>query len=372
MRIECVTLREIHLPLVQYFETSFVRTDVRKILLIQLQADGVSGWAECTAPENPYYCHETIDTAWSIITRFIVPFILAEQIEHAVCLPRQVKQIRGNNMGKGAVEAGLWDLFARCQSRPLYQMIGGTRCSIDCGVSLGIQEDLEILLDKIDKELAAGYRKIKVKIKPGWDIAVIEKIRAKYPKVPLMVDANGAYTSRDIDWLRQLDDFNLMMIEQPLHYEDLIEHAQLQAQLRTPICLDESIRSYYDARAALNLGSCRVMNIKLGRVGGFAQAKRIHDLCFVQGIPVWCGGMLESGIGRSHNVALSTLPGFTIPGDVSASRRYYQEDTTTHPIEVSPQGQIQVPTGPGTGYEADLPFIDRVTVKEEKFWRNGK
>lgn len=367
MRIERVTLREIKLPLVHYFETSFGRTDIRRILLVQLEADGISGWAECTASEGPYYSYETVEIAWNVIENFIMPFILARDLEHPSRLPSEVEQIRGHNMAKGAVEAGLWDLLARSQSKPLHQIIGGSRSHIECGVSIGIQENVPILLEKIEKELAAGYRKIKVKIKPGWDVKIIDAIRQKYPEIPLMADANSAYTLKDTELLRQLDDFSLMMIEQPLRYDDIFEHAQLQALLQTPICLDESIKSYYDAKAALSLGSCRIINIKLGRIGGFAQAKRIHDLCYTQGIPVWCGGMLESGIGRAHNIALSSLPGFTIPGDVSASQRYYKKDTVTRPVEVTPRGQIEVPTGPGIGYEPDLPFIESVTVKKQVY-----
>ncbi|HEY3130257.1 MAG TPA: o-succinylbenzoate synthase [Acidobacteriota bacterium] len=364
MKIERLTLREIRLPLVHYFETSFGRTDTRRILLLQLEADSLAGWAECTASEGPYYSHETIETAWNVIENFIAPFILKRDIEHPTRLPAEVEQIRGHNMAKGAIEAGLWDLFARAQSRPLHQMIGGTRKWIDCGVSIGIQKDIETLLGKIEREVAAGYQKIKIKIKPGWDAEIIENIRERYPRIPLMADANSAYTLKDIDLLRRLDDFDLLMIEQPLRYDDIFEHAQLQASLQTPICLDESIKSYYDAKAALSLGSCRIINIKLGRVGGFASAKRIHDLCYAQGVPVWCGGMLESGIGRAHNIALSSLAGFTIPGDVSASKRYYKKDTVTHPVEVSPSGQIQVPSDPGIGYEPDVPFIESVTVRK--------
>lgn len=367
MKIERVTLREISLPLIHYFETSFGRTDVRRILLLQFQTDGVSGWSECTSPEGPYYSHETVETSWNVIENFILPYLIGKELEHPSRLPREIEQIRGHNMAKGAVEAGLWELHARLLARPLHQLIGGTLARIDCGVSIGIQENIDILLAKIEKELSAGYRKIKVKIKPGWDVEVVRAIRRRYPEIPLMADANSAYTLKDVELLRQLDEFDLLMIEQPLRYDDIFEHSQLQGSLRTPICLDESIKSYFDAKAALTLGSCRVINIKLGRVGGFAQAKRIHDLCFAQGIPVWCGGMLESGVGRAHNIALSSLPGFTIPGDVSASKRYYRRDTTTRPVEVTAQGQIDVPHGPGMGFEPDTDFIKSVTTRSREF-----
>ncbi|MBI2821135.1 MAG: o-succinylbenzoate synthase [Acidobacteria bacterium] len=370
MRIKRVALREIHLPLVHFFETSFGRSEVRRILLVELETDGLSGWSECTAQEGPYFSHETVETAWHVIGDFIVPLILSSEIEHPGRLPRRIAQIRGHNMAKGAVEAGLWELFARCEGRSLCRAIGGTRSWIDCGVSIGIQNDVPGLLAKIERELDAGYRKVKVKIKPGWDLAVIDNVRKRFPDTPLMVDANSAYSLRDVELFRQLDDFNLLMIEQPLRHDDLLEHAQLQALLQTPLCLDESIRSYYDAKAALSLGSCRIINIKLGRVGGFAEARRIHDLCCAQNIPVWCGGMLESGIGRAHNIALSSLAGFTIPGDVSASSRYFRKDTTTRPIEVSPKGQIQVPAGLGSGYEPDVPFIESVTVRKQEFRRS--
>lgn len=363
MKIDRVILREIRLPLVHYFETSFGRTDLRRILLVQIDADGGSGWGECTAPEGPFYSEETIDTAWLVIENFIAPLIVGSEIGHPSRLPPAVGHIRGHNMAKGAIEASLWDLFARLCKKPLYQLIGGTRTQIDCGVSIGIQESLAKLLEKIEAELDAGYRRIKIKIKPGWDVQIVEAVRTRFPDIPLMVDANSAYTLRDADLLAQLDDFNLLMIEQPLRHDDIVDHARLQERLRTPICLDESIRSYYDAKAALELGSCQVINIKLGRVGGFAAARRVHDLCYAQGIPVWCGGMLESGIGRAHNIALSSLPGFTIPGDVSASCRYYHRDTTTRPVVVSPQGRITVPDGPGTGFLPDLPFLESLAVR---------
>ena len=367
MKIERVILREIQLPLVNYFETSFGRTDERRILLLELKSEGLSAWGECTAPETPYFSYETIDTAWSIMERFLAPLLLAGSIEHPSHLPDGWDRIRGHNMAKGAVEAALWDLQARRESRPLWRVIGGTRQRIDCGVSLGIQGSLEALLARIESELSQGYRKIKVKIKPGWDLRIIEGVRQRYPQTPLMADANSAYHTRDTPLLSRLDDFDLMMIEQPLRWDDLVDHAELQSRLRTPICLDESIHSYFDARAALLLGSARIINIKLGRVGGFGQARRIHDLCLAQGIPVWCGGMLESGIGRAHNIALSTLPGFTIPGDVSASRRYFHKDTILPEVEVTPEGQIRAPDGPGIGVEPDLAFLERKTVRTSEF-----
>jgi O-succinylbenzoate synthase len=269
-------------------------------------------------------------------------------------------------MTRGGVETAIWDLQARLNNAPLWKAIGaGARHEIGCGVSIGIQDSVEQLLEKIETELAAGYQRIKMKIKPGWDVDVIRQVRERFPQIKLMADANSAYTLADIDHLKKLDDFYLMMIEQPLAHDDIIDHAVLQAALQTPICLDECIRSAHQAEQAIRLKAGRIINIKLGRVGGFGEAKRVHDVCQANNIPVWCGGMLESGIGRAHNIALSTLPNFVLPGDVSASKRYWKRDIIVPPVEVSPSGTITVSDAPGFGYEIDKEFLETLTVRQE-------
>ncbi|MGH6629066.1 MAG: o-succinylbenzoate synthase, partial [Burkholderiales bacterium] len=278
-----------------------------------------------------------------------------------------LKPIRGHSMAKAAVETALWDLHARQSVKPLHQLLGGSRRSIDCGVSIGIQDTVGELLKKIEKEVAAGYQRIKIKIKPGWDLEVVREVRRHFPSILLMCDANSAYTLRDINLFKRMDEFNLLMIEQPLAWNDIIDHIQLQKAIQTPICLDESILEAEDARKALDSGACRIINIKLGRVGGYTSARQVHDVCRAKNVPVWCGGMLESGIGRAHNIALSTLPGFTLPGDVSASKRYWAEDIINPEVTVGPQGTIRVPQTPGLGFAPNLERIEKVTVRKEVF-----
>jgi o-succinylbenzoate synthase len=364
IRLVSVELREVHLPLVRYFETSFGRTDVRRIILLTVRdSDGAEGYGECTASEDPFYNHETTETAWHILTDWAIPMLLGKELESAAAAGGILRPIRGNGMARAAVETALWELEARKAGRSLSRHIGGTLSEIECGVSIGIQESLEELLERVRTEVQAGYRRIKIKIKPGWEAEPVSAIRAGFPEVRLMVDANSAFSLRDLPLLQRLDEFGLMMIEQPLSHDDLVDHAKLQRELQTPICLDESILSADDARKAVELGSCRIINIKLGRVGGFAEAKRIHDYCLAGGIPVWCGGMLESGIGRAHNIALSSLAGFTLPGDVSASRRYYLRDTVVPPVTVTGRGTIEVPSGPGIGFTPDAGRIEEATVR---------
>ncbi len=366
MKIQRVELREIRLRLRAPFETSLGRTEWRRILLVRVfDAEGGDGWGECTAPEEPFYNHEFIDAAWLVLREFLVPMLLGRELESASDVPLLFRGVRGHGMAKAAVEAACWDLQARREGRPLWQLLGGTRAEIECGVSLGIQSSPADLLKKVEQELAAGYRRIKVKIKPGLEREIIGAVRAAFPEVPLMADANAAYTRSDADVLRSLDEFALMMLEQPLAHDDLLDHAELQRQMRTPICLDESITSAEKARKALAIGACRIINIKLGRVGGYVEARRIHDLCRAQGVPVWCGGMLESGIGRAHNIALSTLEGFSLPGDVSASRRYWERDIIEPEVEVTPQGTIRVPEGAGIGFAVNERFIEQLTVRRE-------
>jgi O-succinylbenzoate synthase len=357
MRLNKITLREIHLPLIAPFETSFGQTSLRRILLIEAEAQGVSGWGESTAGEDPYYSYETLETAWHIIRDYIWPLLKGREIASASEVWDLLARIRGHNMAKGGVETALWDAEAKQKNIPLAKLLGGARDEISCGVSIGIQPDIETLLAKVEKELIAGYQRIKIKIKPGWDIEPTRALRERFPRIRLMVDANSAYRLEDAALLKQLDAFYLIMIEQPLGYDDIYSHAQLQRQLETPICLDECIHDIEHARAAIEIGACRIINIKLGRVGGHTAARRIHDLCQSKSIPVWCGGMLESGIGRAHNIAMSTLANFTLPGDVSASRRYWDQDIIEPEVEVTPQGTIRVPQQPGIGY---APRLDRI------------
>jgi O-succinylbenzoate synthase len=364
MIIDAITLHEIRMPLVSYFETSFGRTDERRILLVEVRADGESGWSEVTAGETPFYSHETTDTAAHIIRDFAAPMVLGKRFEKPSELQEMMKLIRGHQMARAAVENAVWALQSEVAGQPLWQSIGGTRREIPCGVSIGIKATVADLLAAIEKEVDAGYQRIKIKIKPGWDTAVIEQVRRSFPATPLMGDANSAYTLADTAHLQELDRFNLMMLEQPLWHDDIYFHAQLQKKLRTPICLDEAIKSVRDAQQAIELGACRIINMKLGRVGGFTSALEIHELTRQHGIPVWCGGMLESGVGRAHNIAMSTLENFTLPGDVSASKRYWQEDIVDPPVEVTPRGTIEVPIQPGLGYRVKTDLIRRLTVWE--------
>ena len=365
--IQRLELIEIEMPLRWPFETSFGRTTKRRILLVKVfDTDGVCGYGECTASEDPFYNHETTDTAWLIIVKYVAPLLAAEAVHSAAATNQALGRIRGNRMAKGAVEAAIWDLEARRQNLPLWRHLGGTRSQIDCGVSIGLQETSDNLLEKVDKEIASGYQRIKIKIKPGRDIELVKAIRARHPSILLSVDANSAYTLADVSLFKEMDQYNLLMIEQPLAPGDLVDHGKLQRQISTPICLDESILTEADARHATELGSCRIINIKLGRVGGHSEARFIHDHALQHGIPVWCGGMLEAGIGRAHNIAMSTLAGFTLPGDVSASERYWDRDIIEPPVMVSREGRITPPSKPGIGYDVDEQRINELRVKREE------
>ncbi len=367
MKIERVELRELRLPLVHFFETSFGRTTARRIVLVRVEADGLTGWGEVTCGEEPFYSHETPETAWHILRDFLIPWTLGKDWPSPSKLGARFRPIRGHNMAKAALENALWDVEAQQKGVPLAKLIGGTREEIPCGVSIGIQNSLDQLLDKIARELAAGYQRIKVKVKPGWDVDVLERIREKFPNILLMADANSAYTLADLSHLKRFDRYNLMMIEQPLGWEDLLDHARLQREIATPVCLDESIHGADQARQAIEIGACKIINIKLGRVGGFTAARQVHDVCRERNIPVWCGGMLESGIGRAHNIAMSALPEFVLPGDVSASERYWAEDIIDPPVTVTPRGTIHVPETPGLGYTPNLARIEKATVRKECF-----
>jgi o-succinylbenzoate synthase len=370
IRLEQITLREIRMPLVHFFETSFDRITERCIVLVEVQSDGVSGWGEVTAGESPFYNEEWTGSAWLILRDFVAPRVMNHTFENAAHVGARSAHIRGHLMARGGLEAAVWDLEARMLGKPLYQHVGhgaqgAAHREIPCGVSIGIQDSVPQLLQKIETELAAGYQRIKMKIKPGWDVEVIREVRRRFPDILLMADANSAYTLADAPMLQRLDEFNLMMIEQPLAHDEIIDHAKLQAQLKTSICLDECVRSAHQAEQAIAMQAGRIINIKLGRVGGFAEARRVHDVAQSAGIPVWCGGMLESGIGRAHNIALATLPNFTLPGDVSASKRYWARDIIQPPVEVTPHGTIAVRDSPGFGYELDREFLDAITIRQE-------
>ena len=361
MKIDRLELRLLRLPLVHFFETSFGRVHDRTFVLVSAVGDGVTGVGECVADSDPYYSSETTETAWHILSEFLAPLVLGREFAHPGEVFGAMRLVRGHNMAKAALEMAAWDLFARQQGVPLSKLLGGTRSAIASGVSIGIQDSLDGLLAKIETELAAGYQRIKIKIKPGWDVEAVDRIRTRFGRIPLMVDANAAYSLADAPHLAKLDPYDLMMIEQPLDYEDLFDHATLQRLIRTPVCLDESIHTVRHARDAIEAGACRIINIKPGRVGGFAESIRLHDVCAARGIPVWHGGMLESGIGRAHNLHLASLPNFSIPGDIAASRRYYQPDLIEPPIEVLPDGTIPVPTGPGTGVTIVQERVERAT-----------
>jgi O-succinylbenzoate synthase len=367
LQLERVELREIELPLKAPFETSFGRVTRRRILLVRVHArDGISGYGECVAGENPFYNHETIDTAWLMTTKYILPLLEAARITNAAQVRDALAPIRENRMAKAGVEAAIWDLEAKMAGQPLWRYLGGTQAEIACGVSIGLQASTEALLDKVSRELEAGYQRIKIKIKPGRDVALVEAIRRQFPNITLSVDANSAYSlEADRPLFTRLDDFGLLMIEQPLAPGDLMDHAELQRGLKTSICLDESIVCLANARHAHELGACRIINIKLGRVGGYSEAKAIQAFAQGHGLPVWCGGMLEAGVGRAHNIALSTLPGFTLPGDVAASHRYWDRDIVEPPVTVSPAGTITAPAGCGIGYEVDEAFVETLTVRRE-------
>jgi O-succinylbenzoate synthase len=365
MKIEGVTLREIRMPLVHFFETSFGRTYDRRILLVTVHCQGLDVWGECVAGEDPYYSSECIDTAWAVLEHHLIPALLGKTLSVAQECVALFGKIRGHRMAKAALESALWEAEAREKSISLAKLLGGTLKEIPCGVSIGIQDTVEQLLEKIATELAAGYQRIKVKVKPGWDVNVLEKIRSRWPEILLSCDANSAYRMDQVEHLRKLDQFNLLMIEQPLWNDDIFYHARLQKLLRTKLCLDESIRHARDAEAALELGACGIINIKVGRVGGMTEAKAVHDVAQAHQVPVWCGGMLESGIGRVHNIHLSSLENFRLPGDVSASRRYWKEDIVDPEVTVSPQGTIRVPDVPGTGFAVKTDYIERLTVHKQ-------
>ncbi|HEY8224087.1 MAG TPA: o-succinylbenzoate synthase [Pyrinomonadaceae bacterium] len=364
--IDKVEMRTVRLPLNEPFETSFGSINSRLIFLVSVEGAGLTGRGEVVAAEKPLYSYETVGTAQHVIRDYLAPAMLSEPVIDLNDLAARFATFRGHNMAKAGLELAYLDLLARTRRQSLSELIGGERARIGVGVSLGIQPSLDRLLERVDQYLDLGYQRIKLKIKPGWDIDILREVRRDHPDILLSVDANCAYTIADKDHLKALEEFGLLMIEQPLDHDDLIDHATLQTELTTPICLDESITGARRAEQALNIGSCRIINVKIGRVGGYSQALAIHDLCYSRGIPVWCGGMLESGIGRAHNIALASLPGFSLPGDISASSRYFAQDVIAPEVTVAKDGTVEVPRGPGLGFEVDLDYINANTQSLER------
>ncbi len=365
LTIDAVHLREINLPLAHPFETSFGTTTGRRILLVEIESDGMTAWGECVAGEHPYYSEESVDTAWIITETELAPRLVGAEVVGGGGCPGLFRQVRGHRMAKAALENAVWDLEAQKKKISLSELLGGTREVIPCGVSIGIQPSPAALMDKIAEALEAGYQRIKLKCKPGWDTKIFEQVRKRWPEIMLSCDANSAYRVVDIEHIAEWDQFKLLMIEQPLWYDDFYFHSMLQKRLNTAICLDESIRTRRDALAAIDMESCRIINIKVGRVGGFSEAIAVHNATTERGVPVWCGGMLETGIGRAHNIALSSLPNFSLPGDVSASKRYWTEDIIEPEVVVSAKGEITVPQGIGSGYTVRRDRIEALTVRRQ-------
>ncbi len=366
MRIERIELRELSLRLRERFEISSGWSEARRIVLVSLHADGRTGWGECVQGESPNYSYETTETAWHVLTDFVLPAVVGLDAAEPSDVLGPVEWIRGHRMALAGVEMAAWDLWSKLNDIPLAVAIGGSVKALPVGVSIGLQPTDDDLLRKVEGHLSEGYAKIKMKIKPGRDVEMLARVRESFPDAPLMADANSAYTLDDATRLAELDDLGLMMLEQPLAHDDYLDHARLQERMSTPICLDESIRCLGDARLAAHLKACKIINIKPGRVGGFRESVRIHDFCQEAGIPVWCGGMLESGVGRAHNLALASLPGFTLPGDISASRRYWEQDIVKPEFELF-GGAMQVPEGAGIGVEPDRERIDTITVRSAVF-----
>ncbi len=367
MHLDELEVFHVSMPLVAPFVTSFGTQVERPCLILRLAGGGVEGWGECVAGDGPWYSYETVETAWHVIESFIAPEIVGRDVADAADLWTRLSRIRGHRMAIASVEQALWDLLSRAQGRPLAEMLGGTRSETPSGVSLGIRETPESLVQAVAQHVEQGYRRVKLKIAPGRDIRFVAAVRERFPDILLSVDANSAYTLADAELLAGLDQFNLLMIEQPLDEEDIVDHATLQRQLRTAICLDEAICTPDDARHAIALGACRIINIKAGRVGGLLRSKQIHDLCRDAGVPVWCGGMLETNVGRAANVCLASLPNFSLPSDISASARYFHEDIAGPSFVLQPGGTMQVRSTPGTGVEVDRAALARVTLRTRSF-----
>lgn len=369
LNLRKITLKEIGMPLKHAFETSFGVTKERRIIVVEAHDEsGAIGYGECTAMEQPLFNHESVDAAWTVILGTICPMLSTAMPKSAAVVADSLSAIRGNRMAISAVENAIWDLEAKLLGIPLWKQLGGTQQTINTGVSIGLQKSIDVLIEKVAREVEAGYQRIKLKIKPGQDIELVRAVRERFADILLSVDANSAYSINDhLSIFQALDEFGLLMIEQPLQAGDLIDHARLQRKIKTSICLDESITCLREAEQALIIEACRILNIKLGRVGGHSEAKRIQGLALSRKAPVWCGGMLETGIGRAHNIAMATLEGFTLPGDISASARYWEEDIVANPVTVSSQGTIDAPMGAGIGYEVRADLVDKLCTRSEDF-----
>ncbi len=367
VKIESIELRQISLPLVSTFTTSFGSQSERGCILVTVRAEGAAGYGECVAAEGPWYSYETIGTAWHVLQDYLAPRLLGHDLDDPMTVWDLFAPVRGHNMAKAALEMACWDLVAKARGVSLRDLLGGERDRVAVGVSVGIQSSPSALVDTVGGYVADGYARVKLKIAPGHDEEYVAAVRAAFPATLTQVDANSAYTLADGPIFERMDGLDLLLIEQPLGPDDIVDHAALQRRLRTPLCLDESIHSPDDARHALDLGSCRVINIKPGRVGGHRRSREIHDLCRARDIPVWCGGMLETNIGRAHNVALASLPGFTLPGDISASARYYARDVAFPDFALNDDSTLSVPTGPGLGVEPDREALAAATVRSEVF-----
>lgn len=367
MKIEKIELFLLRLPYVHFFETSLGREEERTFILVKISAEGIVGYGEVVSDTSPFYSYETNSTAWHILKDFLVPLVLENSISSPNDFYKEAGRYRGHPMAKAGLELALWDLQGQKEGQPLWKLYGGEKREIAAGVSVGIQDSIPELLERIRSFLQEGYQRIKVKIKPAWDVAICEEIRKTFPDILLQADANGAYTLEDKEVLKRLDEFDLLMLEQPFLPYDLWDHSQLQKEMKTPLCLDESILSAETARKAYEMGSCRIVNIKVGRVGGIVESRKIHDFCQDKNIPVWCGGMLESGIGRAHNLHLATLPNFKFPNDLSASKRYYDEDLIEPPVEISIRGTIDIPESPGIGVFPREERIKKATLEHEVF-----
>ena len=367
MRIERIELLLLNLPYVHFFETSFGREEERTFILVKVYSEGICGYGEVVADKNPLYSYETTSTAWLILKEFLIPLVFDKSIFNPQDFYKETQKYKGHPMAKAGLELALWDLIAKKGDLPLWQLYGGSKREIPSGVSIGIQDSPSQLMDRIASFLNEGYRRIKIKIKPNWDVEICRAIRKQFPDIAFQADANGAYCIEDKEILKKMDEFALLMLEQPFPAYDLWDHSRLQKEMKTPLCLDESVVSEDDARKAYEMESCRIVNIKVGRVGGIEEARKIHDLCQKKHIPVWCGGMLESGIGRAHNLHLATLPNFTLPNDLSASKRYYAQDLIEPPIDITEDGMIRVPDLPGIGVSPREERIKKATLKIETF-----
>lgn len=371
MHLQRATLYELRMPLVRRWITSFGEQVDRHVLVLRIEGPGFVGYGEVTAKGKPLYNEECTPAARAVLEEVLIPFILGRRFEHPDEVDAALAPFRGNRMAKAALVNAVWDAYARLQGVPLSTALGGDKQAIASGASIGIQPDVDTLLDVVGRHLDEGYQRIKLKIKPGKDVDVVRQVREHFPDASLMVDANSAYTLADVPTLKRLDAFGLTMIEQPLAWDDIIDHAVLQKQIDTPICLDESIRSTEDARRALDIGACRVINVKVGRIGGLSETRRLDAFCREHGVPLWCGGTLETGIGRATNIALSTLAGFTMPGDVSATRRYYAHDITDPPVDIDANGFVPVPDGLGLGFHVLPDRLDQYAIHRRTFEGEG-